>query len=156
MAKVQDVPGELRGVVGGAGLRVGKGFRVDAVHGAERKSQEQPLVEPAGDLHDLQVGDGFEAAVKEEVNKSINATVDWGEWDITLLRNFPKGRKRNRRRKRRGGAGSGGENGNGSPQAEGATEVVQATGGGGEGQQGQGQQGQGQGQSKSKIGRAHV
>ncbi len=33
--------------------------------------------------------DKIEAAVKEEVNKSINATVDWGEWDITLLRNFP-------------------------------------------------------------------
>ncbi len=33
--------------------------------------------------------DKIEAAVKEEVNKNINATVDWGEWDISLLRNFP-------------------------------------------------------------------
>ncbi|MBK8497314.1 MAG: AsmA family protein [Flavobacteriales bacterium] len=33
--------------------------------------------------------DKIEAAVKDEVNKNINATVDWGEWDISLLRNFP-------------------------------------------------------------------
>ncbi|MEZ4739393.1 MAG: hypothetical protein R2818_08550 [Flavobacteriales bacterium] len=33
--------------------------------------------------------DKIEAAVKAEVNKSINAVVDWGEWDITLLKNFP-------------------------------------------------------------------
>ncbi len=33
--------------------------------------------------------DKIEAAVKDEVNKNINATVNWGEWDITLLRNFP-------------------------------------------------------------------
>lgn len=33
--------------------------------------------------------DKIEAAVKEEVNNSINATVNWGEWDITLLKNFP-------------------------------------------------------------------
>ncbi len=33
--------------------------------------------------------DKIEAAVKEEVNKSINATVNWGEWDITLIKNFP-------------------------------------------------------------------
>ncbi|MCC6838790.1 MAG: AsmA family protein [Flavobacteriales bacterium] len=33
--------------------------------------------------------DKIEAAVKEQVNKSINATVDWGEWDISLLRSFP-------------------------------------------------------------------
>lgn len=33
--------------------------------------------------------DKIEAAVKEEVNKNINATVNWGEWDITLLKNFP-------------------------------------------------------------------
>lgn len=33
--------------------------------------------------------DKIEARVKEEVNKSLNATVDWGEWDITLLSSFP-------------------------------------------------------------------
>lgn len=33
--------------------------------------------------------DKIEAAVKDEVNKNINATVNWGEWDITLLKNFP-------------------------------------------------------------------
>lgn len=33
--------------------------------------------------------DKIEAAVKNEVNKNINATVDWGEWDITLLKHFP-------------------------------------------------------------------
>ncbi|MBK8227349.1 MAG: AsmA family protein [Flavobacteriales bacterium] len=33
--------------------------------------------------------DKIEAAVKVEVNKSLNATVNWGEWDITLLRSFP-------------------------------------------------------------------
>ena len=33
--------------------------------------------------------DKIEAAVKDEVNKSLNATVNWGEWDITLLRSFP-------------------------------------------------------------------
>lgn len=33
--------------------------------------------------------DKIEAAVKDEVNKNINATVDWGEWDITLLKHFP-------------------------------------------------------------------
>ena len=33
--------------------------------------------------------DKIEAAVKETVNENINATVDWGDWDITLLRNFP-------------------------------------------------------------------
>ncbi|MBP8823810.1 MAG: AsmA family protein [Flavobacteriales bacterium] len=33
--------------------------------------------------------DKIEAAVKEQVNKSINATVDWGDWDISLLRSFP-------------------------------------------------------------------
>ncbi len=33
--------------------------------------------------------DKIEAAVKEEVNKSLNATVDWGEWDITLISSFP-------------------------------------------------------------------
>ena len=27
--------------------------------------------------------DKIEAAVKAEVNKNINAVVDWGEWDIT-------------------------------------------------------------------------
>jgi len=33
--------------------------------------------------------DKIEAAVKDEVNKSLNATVNWGEWDITLLKSFP-------------------------------------------------------------------
>ena len=33
--------------------------------------------------------DKIEAAVKEQVNNSINATVNWGEWDITLIKNFP-------------------------------------------------------------------
>jgi len=33
--------------------------------------------------------DKIEAAVKKEVNKNINAVVDWGEWDITILRSFP-------------------------------------------------------------------
>ena len=33
--------------------------------------------------------DRIEAAVKDEVNKSLNATVNWGEWDITLLKSFP-------------------------------------------------------------------
>lgn len=33
--------------------------------------------------------DKIEARVKEEVNKSLNATVDWGEWDLTLLSSFP-------------------------------------------------------------------
>lgn len=33
--------------------------------------------------------DKIEAAVKEEVNKNLNATVNWGEWDITILKSFP-------------------------------------------------------------------
>jgi uncharacterized protein involved in outer membrane biogenesis len=33
--------------------------------------------------------DKIEAAVKAEVNKNINAVVDWGAWDITILRSFP-------------------------------------------------------------------
>ncbi|MBL7952886.1 MAG: AsmA family protein [Flavobacteriales bacterium] len=33
--------------------------------------------------------DKIEAAVKEEVNKNINAVVDWGDWDITILKSFP-------------------------------------------------------------------
>ena len=33
--------------------------------------------------------DKIEAAIKAEVNKNINAVVDWGEWDITILRSFP-------------------------------------------------------------------
>ncbi|MBK9148418.1 MAG: AsmA family protein [Flavobacteriales bacterium] len=33
--------------------------------------------------------DKIEAAVKAEVNKSLNATVNWGAWDITILRSFP-------------------------------------------------------------------
>ncbi len=31
----------------------------------------------------------IEAAVKAEVNKSVNATVEWGDWDISLFRSFP-------------------------------------------------------------------
>ncbi|MBL7980827.1 MAG: AsmA family protein [Flavobacteriales bacterium] len=33
--------------------------------------------------------DKIEAAVKNEVNKNLNAVVDWGEWDITILKSFP-------------------------------------------------------------------
>ncbi len=33
--------------------------------------------------------DKIEAAVKEQVNKSLNATVDWGEWDLTIISSFP-------------------------------------------------------------------
>lgn len=33
--------------------------------------------------------DKIEAAVKGEVNKNINAVVDWGEWDIAIFKNFP-------------------------------------------------------------------
>lgn len=33
--------------------------------------------------------DKIEAAVKEEVNKNLNATVNWGDWDITILKSFP-------------------------------------------------------------------
>ncbi|HRH37566.1 MAG TPA: AsmA-like C-terminal region-containing protein, partial [Flavobacteriales bacterium] len=33
--------------------------------------------------------DKIEAAVKDEVNNSVNAVISWGDWDITLLRNFP-------------------------------------------------------------------
>ncbi|MBX2973250.1 MAG: AsmA family protein [Flavobacteriales bacterium] len=33
--------------------------------------------------------DRIEAAVKAEVNKNINAVVDWGDWDITILKSFP-------------------------------------------------------------------
>lgn len=33
--------------------------------------------------------DKIEAAVKAEVNKNINAVVDWGDWDITILKSFP-------------------------------------------------------------------
>lgn len=33
--------------------------------------------------------DKIEAAVKEQVNASVNATVDWGDWDLTLLSTFP-------------------------------------------------------------------
>ena len=33
--------------------------------------------------------DRIEALVKEQVNATLNATVEWGEWDITLLRSFP-------------------------------------------------------------------
>lgn len=33
--------------------------------------------------------DKIEAAVKKQVNESINATVDWGDWDLSLIRSFP-------------------------------------------------------------------
>lgn len=33
--------------------------------------------------------DKIEAAVKEQVNRNVNAEVDWGPWDISLLRSFP-------------------------------------------------------------------
>ena len=33
--------------------------------------------------------DRIEAAVKDKVNKNLNAVVDWGDWDITILKNFP-------------------------------------------------------------------
>jgi len=33
--------------------------------------------------------DKIEAAVKEQVNKHVNATVDWGKWDLSLFRSFP-------------------------------------------------------------------
>ena len=33
--------------------------------------------------------DRIEAAVKEQVNASLNATVDWGDWDLSILSSFP-------------------------------------------------------------------
>ena len=33
--------------------------------------------------------DRIEAAVKQEVNATVNATIDWGDWDITILKSFP-------------------------------------------------------------------
>lgn len=33
--------------------------------------------------------DKIEAAVKRQVNQSLNATVEWGKWDISLFRSFP-------------------------------------------------------------------
>ena len=33
--------------------------------------------------------DKIEARVKEEVNNNLNASIDWGEWDITLISSFP-------------------------------------------------------------------
>lgn len=33
--------------------------------------------------------DKIEAAVKKQVNESVNATVEWGDWDIGILRSFP-------------------------------------------------------------------
>jgi uncharacterized protein involved in outer membrane biogenesis len=33
--------------------------------------------------------DKIEAAVKQQVNESVNATVEWGDWDIGILRSFP-------------------------------------------------------------------
>lgn len=31
----------------------------------------------------------IEAAVKKQVNESVNATVEWGDWDIGIIRSFP-------------------------------------------------------------------
>ena len=33
--------------------------------------------------------DKIEKAVKEQVNANLNATVDWGEWDLTIISSFP-------------------------------------------------------------------
>jgi uncharacterized protein involved in outer membrane biogenesis len=33
--------------------------------------------------------DKIEAAVKEQVNRNVNATVQWGDWDLGILRSFP-------------------------------------------------------------------
>jgi uncharacterized protein involved in outer membrane biogenesis len=33
--------------------------------------------------------DKIEAAVKEQVNKNVNAVVEWGEWDLSLISSFP-------------------------------------------------------------------
>ena len=33
--------------------------------------------------------DKIEAAVKKEVNNNLNAVVDWGDWDLTILKSFP-------------------------------------------------------------------
>lgn len=33
--------------------------------------------------------DKIEAAVKAQVNENLNATVDWGEWSLSLIRSFP-------------------------------------------------------------------
>lgn len=33
--------------------------------------------------------DKIEKAVKEQVNANLNATVDWGDWDLTILSSFP-------------------------------------------------------------------
>lgn len=34
-------------------------------------------------------GDKIEAAVKQEVNANLNASVEWGDWDLSLLSSFP-------------------------------------------------------------------
>ncbi|MBK9760189.1 MAG: AsmA family protein [Flavobacteriales bacterium] len=33
--------------------------------------------------------DKIEKAVKDQVNASLNATVDWGEWDLSIISSFP-------------------------------------------------------------------
>lgn len=33
--------------------------------------------------------DKIEAAVKKQVNESVNATVEWGDWDLGIIRSFP-------------------------------------------------------------------
>src|SRR5690606_7345377 len=33
--------------------------------------------------------DKIEARVKEEVNKNLNAQVEWGDWDLGIIRSFP-------------------------------------------------------------------
>ena len=33
--------------------------------------------------------DKIEAAIKAEVNKNVNAIVEWGDWDMSIIRRFP-------------------------------------------------------------------
>lgn len=33
--------------------------------------------------------DKIEAMVKQDVNESLNATVEWGDWDLSIIRSFP-------------------------------------------------------------------
>lgn len=47
------------------------------------------LVLAAAILVPILFKDKIEAAVKKEVSNNLNATVDWGDWDITILKNFP-------------------------------------------------------------------
>ena len=47
------------------------------------------LVLAAAILVPILFKDRIEQAVKDEVNANLNAQVDWGDWDITLLKSFP-------------------------------------------------------------------